>query len=110
MIGDSIAIQAARFVKRNACNGINAGDVARHMPLSRRPLERRFKEAFGRTILDEIQRIRIGEAARLLVQTPLPVATVAEEAGFNSTQWLNKVFRGAIGMSPAAYRREHRER
>lgn len=108
MIDDPVAIQAARFVQRNACEGINVADVARHMPLSRRPLERRFKEAFGRTILDEIQRVRIGEAARLLVQTPLPVGAVAQEAGFNNTQWLNRVFRTATGLSPAAYRRNQK--
>jgi LacI family transcriptional regulator len=107
---DEVVVRAARYIRRNACSGINASDVVRMMPLSRRPLEKRFRQAFGRTILEEIQRARIAHASMLLAQSDLSVASIAEQAGFNSGQWFAEVFHETLGCSPTAYRRKYRKK
>jgi LacI family transcriptional regulator len=80
------------------------GDVVAEIPLSRRPLERRFRTVFGRTLLAEIHRVRVSEATRLLQQTELPIASVAKQVGFNGNDRLTEAFRTLLGTTPAAYR------
>lgn len=106
-IGDEIVVRAGRYIQRYACAGIRPADVIEAVPLSRRPLERRFRSLLGRTLMQEINRVRVSEAARLLVRTDSPVAIIAEESGFSSREWFTKVFGEAMGVSPVAYRRRH---
>jgi LacI family transcriptional regulator len=106
-IGDTFAVQAARFIRRHACEDLRVTDVVDAVPLSRRPLERRFRRIFGRTLLEEIQRLRIAEAARLLTHTRLPVSEVAQESGFKSHARFTQLFGQTVGVSPAEYRRNH---
>ncbi len=106
-ITDRPVLEAARFIRRHACEGINATDVVDATHLSRRSLERRFRDAFGRTLLDELQKVRITEAARLLARTRRPVALVARQSGFNTHAHLATVFHKTMGMSPTDYRHKH---
>jgi LacI family transcriptional regulator len=108
-INDPFVVQAARFIRRYACEGITAGDVVEAMPLSRRPLERRFRNTFNRTLLQEIQRVRIAEVASLLTRSQLPISAIVEETGFKSHARLTQLFGKLVGMSPAEYRRQHRK-
>lgn len=106
-IGDSYAVETARHIRRHACTGIDVADVVAAMPLSRRPLERRFQRAFGRTILQEIHRVRIAEAAGLLARSDLSISGIAARSGFSSRTKLTQVFSRVMGMSPSEYRRLH---
>ena len=72
--------------------------------VSRRALEIRFRKTLGRTILSEIQRIRLERAKRLLLETDLPLPAVAESAGFGTPSYLVQVFRQNVGITPARYR------
>lgn len=107
-IADPLVIQAARLIRRYACDGLTVRELVKDLPLSRRPLEVRFRSIFGRSLLQEIHRVRVAEAARLLLQSDLPVAAIAEQSGFNRYDRLNAAFQRQIGQSPAAYRRQHR--
>jgi transcriptional regulator GlxA family with amidase domain len=44
----------------------------------------------------------------LLAETDLPIAKIAENAGFSSEDYLGKVFRRVTKTTLAQYRREHR--
>jgi len=81
--------------------------VARAAAISRRALEKRFRDSLGRSVLDEIRRVRTDQIARLLVETELPVAQIAERLGFADVQHIARYFRSAKAMSPLAYRKLH---
>jgi LacI family transcriptional regulator len=106
-ICDRMVVRAARYIQQNACKGHNVEDVINAVPLSRRPLERRFQEAFGRTLLQEIQRVRMGEAARLLTDTYMPLNVIAERCGYKSNPSFTRVFQRVMGQSPGSYRKQH---
>jgi LacI family transcriptional regulator len=74
--------------------------------LSRRSLEIRFHGAIGRTIHEELQRIRLERARRVLNETDLPIPKVAEASGFMSAGYLAEVFRDSAAITPASFRRE----
>ena len=109
-IDDPEVVMAARFIRENACNGARVLDVLKAVPLSRRPLERRFRAAFGRSMLEEIHRTRVTEAARLLAETNTRIHDIAVQTGFGSNQRLTRIFGKLTGQSPAAYRRTHRSK
>lgn len=82
--------------------------VAAKVGIARRTLDRRFKAATGRSVLDEIQFCRVSRAARLLQETDMPVKHIVQRAGFRSDEHLRLAFQKAFGKSPQIYRREIR--
>ncbi|MDY0167342.1 MAG: DNA-binding transcriptional regulator [Thermoguttaceae bacterium] len=73
-----------RYIRDHACEGIDVDSLLEHCTLSRRTLERRFKELMGRTLNAEILRVRLESARRALARTQLPVTKVAVNSGFHS--------------------------
>lgn len=105
-IDDPYLATAVRFIRENAASPINVGDVVQQVPISRRTLEKLFRERIGRSPLEEIRRMRILRAQQLLASTDLTVDTIAEQSGFGSGSWLSANFRDTCGITPGAYRRQ----
>ncbi|MBN2580519.1 MAG: substrate-binding domain-containing protein [Pirellulales bacterium] len=108
VIEDADVAQAARFIRRFACSGVNIDRVALEVGLSRRVMERRFRQYLGRSPKTEIMRIRIERAKTLLSQTDQTNAAIARQCGFPSPVYFSKAFRREVGMTPNAYRRMRR--
>lgn len=97
---------AVAFIRAHGCRrDIDAAAVLAHVRLSRASLEPRMKRALGRTIHQEIHRVRLDRARDLLAGSAMPIKQVAHEAGFGGVQYLTRVFRRATGESPGRYRR-----
>lgn len=105
---DSEVLKAVRFIRDNAAKGIQVGHVVKQVDLSRRMLELRFRKAMNRTVHDEIQRVRVEAAKRLLAESDLPVGEIAQLAGFKEAFYLSTSFRRSTGMTPRAYRQQFR--
>jgi LacI family transcriptional regulator len=95
---------ALQFIHREQGKGISVDDVVEEVAVSRRNLERRFRDAIGRTILEEIQLVRLERAKRLLVETTYPVSKIAQLAGFGSAGYFIQFFQKHIGKTPRKYR------
>ena len=78
--------------------------------MSRRPLELAFKRETGRTINQEIARIRIEKAKEQLAESKATIGAIAKETGFLRPNHLNRVFRAHTGLSPGTFRKKFRER
>ena len=109
-VEDAPVARAVRFIRGNACRGICVDDVVKDSGLSRRMLENRFKRLLGRSPHEEIVRVQILRVKELLGETDLPLAEIAERAGFRYVEYLSAVFKSKTGMPPGAYRNEHRPR
>jgi LacI family transcriptional regulator len=96
---------AVKFIHHHAHQAISVLDVARATGMSRRVLERRFREMLGRSPAQEIRRVHIDRAKELLTQTDLAVSQVAEASGFNHVERLILMFKQATGMTPLVYRK-----
>lgn len=99
--------RAILYVRARACEGIRVRDVLRHTRMSRRGLELGFKRCLGRTIHDEITRVRVETAKNLLAMTDLPIAEIAQRCGFEWGSTLSSVFRRVTATTPQAYRKTH---
>ena len=106
-IEDDAVVDAVRFIRARASGVISVDDVLQAVPLSRRNLERRFRAAMGRSLLDEIRRTRIERSKRLLRETSLSMPDVAQQSGFQSAVRFSTVFRSLVGVAPTTYRQQH---
>ena len=104
---DRCVADAVRLIWTTGQHAMTVSDVAAAFPIARRSLERRFQRALGHTILDEIIRCRMERARQLLVETDMPLKSVAFAAGFSSAERMSKVFHRTQGVAPIQYRRDH---
>lgn len=105
-VDDQKVASAMRFIRQNYQRRILVDDIARHVLLSRRGLEQRFKKMLGRTPSAEIRRIRLDHARHLLSNTDLPIARVSQACGIEELSSFSRSFSNEIGMSPNAFRRQ----
>jgi LacI family transcriptional regulator len=98
--------KAVRFILKNAGKPIRVSQVAAAAGIHRRLLERRFHEVMRRTPAEHIRRVHIDCAKKLLIETDLAIADVAEGAGFGSAEYLSTLFQKELGTTPLRYRRE----
>jgi LacI family transcriptional regulator len=107
-VDDPDIAQALRFIREHAVSGINVDDVLRHVPLSRRVLEARFRKAIGRTPHEEINRLKLDRIRDLLNETDLSLQEIARRTGFEHDEYMSVFFRRLVGISPGKFRRQNR--
>lgn len=63
-----------------------------------------FKTHTGRTVMDYVIDIRLGNAARLLVDTTAPISEICWQCGFNNLSNFNRIFKAKRGYTPRDFR------
>ena len=107
-IHDDVVAESVRFIRDNAATAINVGDVLKHVASSRRNLERRFRRAMGRSLHDELQRVRLDRACKLLRETDLDMLSVSRQCGFSNQFRFSTVFKNQLISTPTDYRKLNR--
>jgi LacI family transcriptional regulator len=108
---DTIAVDdpelatAVRFIRRQALKGISVKDVVRHVSLSRRGLELKFRRKLGHSPVEEIRRIQLDKAKQLLINTRMTIPQVAAACGFSTPETFTKTFHRSMDLPPTAYRK-----
>lgn len=97
--------EALRYIREHACDPCSVSDILSHVPVGRRWLERQFVQKLGRTPHDEIIRVRMEMARRLLIQSDESLPQIAGRCGFTAVQNFSRAFRDSLGITPAAYRK-----
>ncbi|MBB6672513.1 helix-turn-helix domain-containing protein [Cohnella nanjingensis] len=88
---------------------LQVGELARVVGLSASRLSHLFKEQTGASIIDTLNRMRLRQAALLLVHTSRSAEDAAGDVGFNHYNHFAALFKAEYGMSPSAFRKEGRE-
>ena len=96
--------QAVKIIASEAVRGLTVAQLAEEMLVSRSTLERRFREFFGCTPAEEINRVRIERAKVLLRETAWPVSVIGDKTGFASPENFVRFFRRLVGTTPRQYR------
>jgi LacI family transcriptional regulator len=104
-VDDPSLAQAVTFIREHACDPCSVDDVLRHTAVGRRWLERQFALKLNRTPHEEILRVQMDAAKRLLLQPGLPVEDIAARCGFSSAPSLGRAFVRSFQITPAAFRR-----
>jgi transcriptional regulator GlxA family with amidase domain len=80
--------------------------LARFAGVSERHLSRLFLTHVEQTPAQYVRRVRTEAAAHLVVSGDLPLAAVARQCGFGSTESLRQAFLDRYGVPPSTYRRQ----
>jgi len=106
-VNDEAVVQALRLIREGALGPIDIREVVKRVGVSRRILEKRFKDATGRTPYAEVLRLRVDKAKALLAGTDLRISEVAEKSGFTYGKQLHVIFTRHTGMPPSIYRKKY---
>jgi transcriptional regulator GlxA family with amidase domain len=101
---DELMAEAQQWLRDHGGGPVDLGDLARHLEISRRSLNRRFREAAGRTPMRFLQEVRMETASALLRNTNLPIAEIAGRVGYDSAAHFATLYRRLTGQTPSRYR------
>ena len=96
--------RALEIIRAGALSGMGATDVAAAIGVSPRMLEITFRKTLGRTVRDEIVRVRLEEAQRLLATTRISIGDIAVKCGFRTASALKALFARHLGSSMRGWR------
>jgi LacI family transcriptional regulator len=106
-VTDRLVIGALEFIRINRGFDIRVNDVANRLNVTDRWLEKRFQEALGHSVRDELQRVRMESVASLVAGTQTSLKAIASMCGQRSASHLSVIFRERFGMSMTDYRAKH---
>ena len=104
-VDDPHLASTLRYLREHALEPIGIEDVLDASPVSRRQLERWCRDHLDRSPLQEIRRLRIEHARRLLDDTDLPISQIANRCCFSSGEQFARVFKRSVDQTPTQYRR-----
>jgi transcriptional regulator GlxA family with amidase domain len=106
LVTDDALVRRALLVMQQSIDApLSIGRVVAQLGVSRRKLERHFRDALGMTPLEADRLIRVEQAKRLLTTTKRSATQIANETGFCDLPHMIKVFRVAEGTTPDAFRK-----
>ena len=99
-------VRMMTYIEEHLTEKIELADIAEHVGISRTYASAVFREELGITISEFILKERLLEAKRMLRDTDLTVANIADRLAFCSQSYFTKNFTEAEGMTPVEYRRQ----
>jgi AraC-like DNA-binding protein len=84
-------------------------ELAKVAGLSPRQLHRRFREAFGMSVQDFVNRSRVQTSSGDLLKTDATIGTIALKYGFCNHAGYTRMFQNFTGLTPKEFRRRHRQ-
>ncbi|HSV14391.1 MAG TPA: XylR family transcriptional regulator [Tepidisphaeraceae bacterium] len=103
-IEDPDVVRALQVIRERAYTNVGINDIVGSIAVSRTVLQRRFRKLVGRSIHEEIIRLRLNRAIELLHDTTLEIKAIARKSGFKSQAYMTAVFQQRLGRTPGSYR------
>lgn len=109
-VDDRLIAEAMRCIRAQACAGLQVADLLARFNVSRSVLYRRFHDSLNRSPHEEILRVQLERAKRLLDENDFTLERIAELCGFQHSEYLSVAFKREVGLTPGEYRRQWRRR
>jgi AraC family carnitine catabolism transcriptional activator len=100
--------RALSLIEAGVGQSITVDQLARRIGISRRELLRLFHKELNNTPSRVLAQRRLDRARSLILNTALPIASIADSVGFSSQSHLTSSYRAQFGITPARQRREYR--
>jgi LacI family transcriptional regulator len=107
-VDDKEISKALHFIYYHYKENIGVEQVVNATALSRRVLEKRFQSVLKRSILDEINALRIEHVKQLLIETELSVTEISSICGYTDIKNLSRYFRKHQNIKPLEFRKQKR--
>ncbi|MGB3538792.1 MAG: GlxA family transcriptional regulator [Mesorhizobium sp.] len=99
-VQNSKVLTIIELMEANLSEPLSLIEIADHVDLSRRQIERLFRTEMGRSPARYYLEIRLDRARHLLIQSSMPVVEVAVACGFVSASHFSKCYRELYARSP----------
>jgi signal transduction histidine kinase/DNA-binding response OmpR family regulator/ABC-type sugar transport system substrate-binding protein len=96
--------QAMIFLQDNFSESISRRDIAKHIGISEDHLTFCFRQELRITPIQYLQRYRINQSKRLLIETDQTITEIAFSVGFSDSGYFSRIFRREVGMPPEVFR------
>ena len=93
------------FIHERYCNKFALKEIAAASNMSISHLCRYFKNVTGQTITEYIKRFRVDRAKELLIEDEKSITWIAQEVGFESHSYFDRIFHEITRMTPQEFRR-----
>ncbi|MFN3688641.1 helix-turn-helix domain-containing protein [Salinarimonas sp.] len=101
---------AVSHIDTNFAAPLSIDDLASRCAVGRRTLHNLFRRHLGMSPYAFVSRRRIERAIDMLVGEPdLSIAAIAHATGHRDQSTLTRIMRSRLNITPAAYRRQHRD-
>jgi transcriptional regulator GlxA family with amidase domain len=101
---DELIIKAQDWLRARSTDPIRLDELAGHLGISLRTLNRRFQQATGTTPHAYLQQRRLDSARELLRTTDLGIREIAVTVGYGDSGYFARQFRSAMNQTPREYR------
>jgi transcriptional regulator GlxA family with amidase domain len=108
-VQNSKVLSIIELMEANLSEPLSLLEIADYAGLSRRQIERLFRQEMGRSPARYYLEIRLDRARHLLVQSSMPVVEVAVACGFVSASHFSKCYRELYGRSPQQERADRKQ-
>jgi transcriptional regulator GlxA family with amidase domain len=102
---DGLVLRAQSRIRSRVREDISVENLARHLDVSVRTLNRRFHEALGCSPMRYRQQVRIEGAKRLLEISSFSLGEIMERVGYHDVSSFRRLFERMTKVSPSRYRR-----
>lgn len=108
-INQHIIFDIKRYIDHNYHENLLLQSIADQFYLSREYVSRKFKQEYGLSPSDYIEKIRIENAKILLINHDLFISDVANAVGYQDGRYFSKVFKKVVGVTPMMYKSSLKE-
>ena len=108
-VQNSKVLSIIELMEANLSEPLSLIEIADHVGLSRRQIERLFRTEMGRSPARYYLEIRLDRARHLLIQSSMPVVEVAVACGFVSASHFSKCYRELYSRSPQQERVDRKQ-
>jgi AraC-like DNA-binding protein len=95
-------------IRRNITSKITLQEIADDLFITKEHMARVFKKETGMTILDYVNRAKVHEAKKMLIDPGHSVLDISQIFGYSNSAHFSRVFSHVAGMSPSAFRANNR--
>lgn len=100
-------LKVKNFISKNYMDELRLPEFASLAGMSSSAFSRFFKLHTGRNISEYIIDLRLGYAARMLVDTAKSISEIGFDCGFNNLSNFNRIFKKKKGCSPSEFRESY---
>lgn len=100
-------LKVKNFISKNYMDELRLPELASLAGMSSSAFSRFFKLHTGRNLSEYIIDLRLGYAARMLVDTAKSISEIGFDCGFNNLSNFNRIFKKKKGCSPSEFRESY---
>lgn len=102
---DTVILQAMKYLDNNYMNDPSMTETAKYVGLSPSYFSRLFKQALGDTYSEYLNRVKVEKARSLLLSTNLSITNIAQQCGFQNSNYFCNITKKLLGETPSSLRK-----